>query len=107
MWHFIQPVVATLIGVAIGIFGILNTFALWPATTAWTRVVAATPALLEVALVLACVTLAAAGIAMVVSGIHRARSRFAQLRRLGRLGQFGRVHDDDEGPLDDPREQWA
>lgn len=82
MWHLFQPLFAMLIGVAVSIFALWNTFSRWPAASAWRQVVAAAPALLEVVLVVACATLAVAGIAMLTTGVRTARQRFAHLRRL-------------------------
>ncbi len=82
MWHFIQPLFAALLGIAMSIFGLLHAVRLWPAPGVWNQVALAAPQLLKVMLVLACAALAVAGLAMLVAAIRAARLRLAQLRRL-------------------------
>ena len=99
MWHFIQPLFAAGLGVAVSIFGLLHAVRLWPAPSTWNQVALAAPQLLNVVLVLACAALAVAGLAMLASGIHTGRQRLAHLRRL----RF--AHDPDR--LGDGPEPWG
>ncbi len=101
MLEFIHPVFAALIGVAVSAFGLLHSARLFPSASVWRQVGMAVPELTLIAVFLACVALAVAGIAMVVTGIRATRQRLEQIRRVRwqtepRSG--GRHGDEDEEP---------
>jgi len=82
MLQLIQPVLSTLIGLAVAVFAGLYGLALTPGVNVWHAVAAASPHLLAVLAFIACVALAVAGLVLLVSGLRATRRRIDQVQRV-------------------------
>ncbi len=77
-----QPVLTALVGAALSVFGVYHTLLQLPSPVVWHHVLSVSPQLLMVLVFLGCIVIALTGLVMLWNGVHGARIRLHQIRRV-------------------------
>ncbi len=97
MFHFIQPVLSLLIGLALSLYGLIHSSTHYPGTQSLNQLWQSLPAIVAVLIFTLGLLAVTSGLGLVLAGVHGLRKRYRQIDRAYADPRRDRDPYEDEG----------